>query len=126
MVLHRKQRKLAMADPFNRTVIQIDVRDCEIGGARNPVRLSNYREPMVLSGDKHLTAPKIANRMITSPVPVGQLGCGTTIGQADELVAETDPERGQPGVGELADGWQGLAHGSGIARSVGKQEAVRA
>ena len=114
-----------MPNPFNRTVVQIDVRDLEIGGAGNPVPFSNYREPMVLSGDKHLTTAEVADRMITSPVPVRQLGCGTTIGQADELVAETDPERRQAGVGELANGWEGVAHRGRIARSIGKKEAVR-
>src|SRR3954469_8266761 len=101
MVLHRKQRKLAVPNAFYGTVVQIDVGDFQIGGAGDPVRLSNYREPMVLGGDKHLTAAQIEDGMITSPVPIRQLGCGTTIGQANELVAEADSERGQARVRQL-------------------------
>jgi hypothetical protein len=125
MVLHRKQRKLAVPNTFDGTVIQIDMGNFQSGGAGDPVRLSNYREPMVLGGDKNPTAAKISDGMITSPVPVRQLGCGTTIGQANELVAETDSERGQSGVGQLANSLQCIADRRWIARSVGKKEAVR-
>lgn len=125
MVLHRKQRKRAVPNAFDGTVVQIDVRDFQVGGARDPVRLSNYREPMVLCGDEHLTAAKIADGMITSPVSVGQLGCRTTVRQANELVAETDSERGEARVRQLANGLQCVAHCRGIARSVGKKESVR-
>ena len=125
MVLHRKQRKLAVPNTLYGTVVQIDMGDFQSGGAGNPVRLSNYREPMVLGGDKYLAAAKISHRMIASPVPVRQLGCGTTVGQANELVAETDSERGQARVRQLANGLQYVADRRWIARSVGKKEAVR-
>jgi len=125
MVLHRKQRKLAVPNAFYGTVVQIDVRDFQIGGAGNAVCLSNYRETMVLGGDQHLTAAQIADGMVTSPVPVWQLGGRTAIGQANELVAETDSKRRQAAICEFADGLQCVTDCGWIARSVGKKEAVR-
>ena len=125
MVLHRKQRKLAVPNTLYGTVVQIDMGDFQSGGAGNPVRLSNYREPMVLGGDKYLTAAKISHRMIASPMPVRQLGCGTTVGQANKLVAETDSERGQARIRQLANGLQCVADRRWVARSVGKKESVR-
>jgi len=125
MVLHRKQRKLAVPNTLYGTVVQIDMGDFQSGGAGNPVRLSNYREPMVLGGDEHLAAAKISHRMIASPVPVRQLGCGTTVSQANELVAETDSERGQARVRQIANGLQCVADRRWVARSVGKKESVR-
>ena len=124
MVLHRKQRKLAVPNSFYGTVVQIDVGDFQSGGAGDPVRLSNYREPMVLGGDEYLTAAKIADGMITSPVAVGHLGGGATVSQADELMAETDAEGRETSVSQLADGGQCVAHRSRIAWAVGKEEPI--
>jgi len=95
MILNRKQRKLAVPNTLYGTVVQIDMGDLQRGRAGDPVSLSNYRESMVLGGDKYLAVAKISDGMITSAVTVRQLGCGTTVSQANELVAETDSERGQ-------------------------------
>ena len=125
MVLHRKQRKLAVPNTLDGTVVQIDMSYFQRGRAGDPVSLSNYRESMVLSGDKYLAIAKISDGMITSAVTVRQLGCGTTVGEANELVAETDSERGQACVRELANALQCVAHRRWVARSIGKKEAVR-
>ena len=125
MILNRKQRKLAVPNTLYGTVVQIDMGDFQRGGTGNPVSLSNYRESMILGGDKYLAVAKIPDGMITSPVPVRQLACGTTVCQANELVAETDSERGQAGVRELPNALQCVAHRRWVARSIGKKEAVR-
>ena len=125
MVLHRKQRKLAVPNTLYGTVVQIDMGDFQRGCAGDAVSLSNYRESMVLSGDKHLAIAKISDGMITSTVTVRQLGCGTTVREADELMAETDSERGQACVRKLPNVLQCVAHRRWIARSIGKKETIR-
>jgi hypothetical protein len=124
MVLNGKQRKFAVADPLDGSIVQVQMSDLRCGGARHPISVSNHCESMVLRRDQHLVCPEIPHRMITAAMAVRQLGGGATVGQADQLMTETNPEGREPGIGELPDTLQRVAHGSGIARTIGKKETV--
>src|SRR4249920_2470201 len=102
----------------------MEVRDLEARGARHPVAISNYREPMVLSRDEHLPAAQIAHRVISAAVPVGKLGRRAAEGEPDELMPQADAEGGQALAREIAHVGQGVLYRRRIARAVRKEEPV--
>ena len=55
MVLNREERQLAMAHPFDSSVVQVQVTHLERGSAGHPILIANYREAMVLRGDENLS-----------------------------------------------------------------------
>src|SRR6185437_1028625 len=124
MVLHGEQGQLPVAHALDGAVIQVEVRNLEPGRARDAVRVANYREAMVLSGDEYLVAAQIAHRMVATPVAVRQLGRRAAEGQTDELMSEADAEGGEPAAGQIAHAGQRILHRGGIARAVGQKESV--
>ena len=125
MVLHRKERELAMTNSLYGSVVEIEVGDLERVRSRNPGRISNHSEAMVLSGDEDLIGPQISDWVIAPPVTVRQLRGRPPVGQPDELMSEADAERRKPRIGKLADRLQRITHRGWIARAIGKEESVR-
>ena len=124
MVLHSEKRELAMANPLDGPVVEIEVRHLERGRSGNAVCIANHSETMVLGGDEHLVGADIAYRVVPSPMTVGQLSSGAAIGESHELVPEADTERGEAGPGEPANGVERVADRGRIAGAIGKKETV--
>jgi len=124
MVLHCEERELAMANPLDGPIVQIQVRHLERGRSRNTLGSPNHSETMVLGGDEHLIGSNILHRMVSAPVPVRQLGGCASIGQSHQLVTETDPEGGKAGAGKLTNGIERIPDRCGIAGPIGKEEAI--
>src|SRR3954471_1096648 len=74
VVLHREERQLAMANPLDGPIVEIEVGDFERRRPGNPGSISNYRETMVLSGDEDLIGTNIPHRVVSASMAVGQLG----------------------------------------------------
>ena len=124
MVLHCEERELAMANPLDGPIVQIEVRHLQRRRSGNAVGVANHSETMVLGGDEHLIGSDVAYRVVPASVTVRQLGRGAAISQPHELMAEADAEGGKAGTGELADRVQRLADRGGIAGAIGKEETV--
>ena len=54
MVLHGEEWELAMANPLDGPIVQIEVRHLEGRRSRNASCIANHSETMVLGGDEHL------------------------------------------------------------------------
>jgi len=100
MVLNSEEWELAMADPFDRSIVQIEMGYLERGCARHPCRVSNHREAMILGGNEHLLCADVAYRMVAASVPVGQLGRGAAVRKTDQLMPEADSKSGKAAAGE--------------------------
>jgi hypothetical protein len=124
MVLHCEERELAMANPLDGAVVQIEVRHLECGRSRNAFCIANHSETMVLSGDEHLIGSDVADRVVPASMAVGQLGCGAAVSEPHELMPETDAEGGKAGPRELANRVERVADRGGIAGAIGKEETV--
>ena len=118
MVLHCEERELAMANPLDGPVVQIEVRDLERGRSGNAVLIANHSETMVLGGDEHLIGADVAYRVVSASVTVGQLGGPAAVGEPHQLVPETDAEGGETGPGELTNRVERVADGGGVARDI--------
>ena len=69
---------------------------------------------MVLGGDEDLPGAQVAHRMISAPVPIGQLGGFSPEREADQLMSQADTEGRQALAGELADVRDGVLHCRGV------------
>jgi hypothetical protein len=124
MILHGEQRELAMANPLDGPVVQIEVRHLERRRSGNAVCIANHSETMVLGGDEHLIGSDVAYRVVSASMTVGQLSRDAAVGTPHQLVAETDAEGRETGPGELANRVERVADRSGIARAIGKEETI--
>ena len=124
MILHREQRELAMANPLDGPIVQIEVRHLERGRSGDAVCVANHSETMVLGGDEHLIGSDVAYRVVPASMTVGQLRRGAAVSEPHELVPEADAEGGKAGAGELANRVQRVADRRGIARAIGKKETI--
>src|SRR5436190_549879 len=70
MVLNAKHRKLAMAEPFDRSVVEIHVRDLEVGSAGHRLFIPLNGEAVILRRDQHVTRRDFPDRMISAAVAV--------------------------------------------------------
>src|SRR6266566_7530894 len=125
VVLDGKNRVLPVLYSFDRSVVEVKVRDLKRLRAWNAARLSPHRESMILGRDKYLSRSKIANRMIPPPVAVGQLDRLASHRQAEQLMAETDAKDRQRPVRQRPNCIDRVTDGCGIAGAVGEEDAIR-
>src|SRR6266705_3174813 len=125
MILHRENRVLAMPHAFHGVVIEVEMRYHERRGAGDAAGVARDCETVVLRRDKYLSCLKIAYGMVAAPVTVWQLGRPAAEGEAEQLVAETNPENRQRAVAQLANGLDGVADGGRVARSVREKHPIR-
>jgi hypothetical protein len=92
MVLHGEERQLTMANALDRSVVQVEMGYPKRRSAGHPRPVTNYRKAMVLRGDKNLIRPEIPYRVVTPSVAVRELGRGTAIGKADQLMTQANAE----------------------------------
>src|SRR5581483_6533181 len=89
MILHAEQRQVAMAQTFERRVVQVHVRQLDFGLRQ---RVGIYREVVVVRSDLDLARVQLLHRMIAAVVAELQLERLAAKREARELVAETDAE----------------------------------
>ena len=104
VVLHSKDRFGAVAKPFYRSVVHVDVRDLELRGSRNVFILgrvgSRYREAMVLRRDQHAPRRQLFHRVISASVAVRHLHRLRTLGERQDLMSQADAEDRHAAVGD--------------------------
>jgi hypothetical protein len=92
-----------MPQAFNRPIVEIQVRHFERGGAGNAREVALDGKSVILRGNEHVAAAYIANRMVPASMAVRQFHGRATEREPDELMAEADSERREPGGRKLAD-----------------------
>ena len=103
MVLDGEQRKLAMANSLDGSIVQVDVSHLERRCAGDAATLAKHREAMVLRCDEDLVVAQISHRMVSTAMTVRQLRGPASVGEPHQLVAEADPKRREPGIRQVAD-----------------------
>src|SRR5262249_7436262 len=89
VILHAEKRQRAVAQAFERVVVQIDVGQLDIALLE---RIGIDSEVVVVRGDLNLAALKAFHRMIAAVVPELQLVCPATECETDELMSQTNAE----------------------------------
>ena len=95
MILDGEERELAVAHPFDRPIVEVQMVDFKAARPGNAIRIANHREAMVLRGDEDLTRADVAHGMVTAAMPIGKLRGVAPEGEADELMPQADTERGK-------------------------------
>src|SRR6266536_5022432 len=86
MVLHRKERKLAVANAFDGAVVEVEVGDLECRSTRHTAFVADYRKSVVLRGDEHPAGLHVAHRMVAAAVTVRKLRGLASEGDYDQLM----------------------------------------
>ena len=60
VILDGEERELAVAHPFDRSIVEVQMGDFKAARPGNAVRIANHREAMVLRGDEDLTRADFA------------------------------------------------------------------
>ena len=121
MVLHRVDRLVDVAQPFDGAVVQIEVRHPR--GGRQRVGIDG--EAVVLGGDLDGAGVQLLHRMVAAAMPELQLVGLRAERQGHQLVAQTDAEHRHAGVHQLANVVDGVGHRRRIAGAVAQEDAVR-
>src|SRR5207245_11145787 len=90
MVLHGENRELPVGHAFDRAVVEIQVRDFELGTGE---RVGIDRKSVVLRRDVDASAAKILDRLVASPVSELQFVRLPAEGKGQQLMAEADSEK---------------------------------
>ena len=121
VVLHAEQRQRAMAQAFQRVVVQVDVRQFDFALLQ---RIGIDGEVVVVRGDLDLAGRECLHRMVAAVVSELELVGLAAEGEADELMAEADAEDGDF-AHHAANVVLRVGHRLGIAGAVGEKHAVR-
>ena len=90
VILHSKNRQVAMVKGCNGAVVEVEMGDLHrVGGKCAGIK----GKTVVLTGDLNL--PNRAARMIETPMAVGKLEGASPHGQTQNLMSEADAEQGQ-------------------------------
>ena len=120
MVLDAEDGVVAMAEAFERLVVQIDVRDVDLVEVE---RVGVDREAVIVRRDLDLLRELVAHRMVGAAMSEFQLVGFAAEGEAEQLVAEADAEDRL-----LADQLADVAHLGlerlGVAGAVREEDAV--
>src|SRR5262249_36162899 len=118
VILYRENRQFPVLQPFDRAVVQVEVRNLKVGRAGNPVGAALDGEPMVLRRNEHTPGRQVLYRMISAAVPVWEFRGPTAERDADELVAEAYPEERNVRVRDALDSAGSIGHRGRIPRTV--------
>src|SRR5947208_15734643 len=125
VVLDGKNRVLPVPDAFARPVVEVKVGYLTRLRARNAARFSPNGESVVLRRDKYLSRREIAHRVIAAAMSVWQLHRFPPHREAEQLMAETNPENRDRPVGQLPDCIDRVTDRRWVAGTVGGEQAVR-
>src|SRR6185436_12704429 len=92
MILHRKDRKFAVAESLDRAVIEVHVCDLECRRTGDPRLVALHGEPVILRRDEHATRLELANGVISASMSIRHLLGGRAEAEAQDLMPEADPE----------------------------------
>src|SRR6476646_8117320 len=81
------------------------------------------RKPVILRGDCHFARSQIFHRLVSAAMSEFQFESPPTVGKAKHLVPETN-SKNRFTADQTANAFMGIWHGFGIARSIGKKNAV--
>ena len=109
-----------MPHAFIGVVVQVQMRYFDIAGRQ---RFRVHAETMILRGNLDLIGEKILYRMVRTVMAELQLEGLTAKSQSANLMAEADPEDRNL-ADELSDRLNGVFHWFGVARTIGKKDAI--
>ena len=87
MVLNGEDRGIPVSDAFHGAVIEVEVRDLQLLGARNAAGIALDRKPVVLRRDKYLPRLDIPYRVITAAMSVGHFRGAPSEGEPQKLMS---------------------------------------
>ena len=118
VVLHGESRRRQRAEPFDHTVVEVDMRRLGVGNGSG-----GHRIVVVLARDLDDPGLQALHRMVGAVVPERQLVGRPTQRGGQDLMAEADAEdRHTPH--EVGHGGRRTGQGGGVTRAVGEEHAV--
>src|SRR5262245_17254344 len=124
MVLHGKDRELAMTQSFYGSIVQVEVRNLERWSSGNTGFIPFHRETVVLRRDQNPAALEIANWMVSAAVAVRELHGISTERESYQLMSEADTEDRYFFFCNAPDRLGSVTHGGGIAGTVREEHAI--
>ena len=126
MVLDGKDRHVPVPQPLDRPVVQVHVGHLELRRAWDPgLRSPLDRESVILRRDQDAAGRELLHRVISAAVAVRHLDRVRAEGEAQDLMAEADPEDRHACVRDLAHRCRARSHRRRIAGTVREKDAVR-
>src|SRR6266545_1571112 len=127
VVLHRERGYVEAPQSLDHTVVEADVAHLDRAelGVGDSVTRGVDRETVVVGGDLDLAGHPVHDRLVDAAVAVLELVRTETQGPAQHLVAEADPEQGNPTPQHLAGERHLDLGGRRVARPVGEEHRVR-
>lgn len=119
MMLHREDRQTRVANPLDRLIVEVFVR--QFADLRHGIEID--AEAVILGGNLHPTGSMIDDREIGAVIAEGELHRPATEGEAHELVTETDTEDrllADKGANDLLGGEDRL----GVAGAVTEKDTI--
>ena len=120
MILHRVNRAIHHPQPFDRAVVQIEVRHLHVARQRFGID----RKAVVLRRDLDLSGLEKFHRMIRAAVAELQLEGLAAEREPENLMAEADAEDRLVGLRQVARVLDGVVDRRRIARAVAQENAV--
>src|SRR5712691_1909172 len=120
MKLRRQDWQCAMAEPFERAVVQVAVGLLDLGAEGFPID----RETVILRRNRDLAGSQVAHRMVRSAVTELQLEGFSSQGEAEQLMAEADPEN-RPRADQLLQRMDRARQRGRIPGAIGEEDPVR-
>src|SRR5260370_626545 len=120
MKLRREDRQGAVAETFERPIVQIAM--CLFDLGRKLFALDG--EPVILRGDRDLPGAQVAHGMVRPAVTELQLEGTCSEREPEQLVAQTDPEN-RPRADQLLQSPNRTREGGRIPGAVGQKDPVR-
>jgi hypothetical protein len=124
MVLDGENRGFSVSDAFYGAVIEVKVRDLKCLRTWDTAGIAPDGESVVLGGDKHLPCREITNRVVSSPMSIGELYRVASERESQQLMAEADAENGKRPIGEFADRVDRIPHRCRIPWSIREEQPV--
>src|SRR5262245_60109515 len=122
MILHREDRLGRVTKAFYRAVVEIQMRDANVGG--QGTRIDGIA--MMLRRDFHLPGTHLLYRMVRATVTELQLERLAADCEAEDLMPQADAEHRPVGIDELTDVVDGIRERRRVAGPVAEENTVRA
>src|SRR5581483_7277588 len=124
VILHGEDWLLAVPQPFDRPVVQIDVSHGELWRPGDRILASLHRESVILGRDQHLAGRKVLDGMISAAMTVRHLHRARAVCESQDLMPQADTEYRDIPVGERADDVWRIRYRGGITRAVRQKHSI--
>ncbi len=125
VILNGEDRFLAMTEPFDRSIVEIDVSHLQLGRAGNSLCAPDNGEPMVLRCDEHFAGRHFLDGMISAVMAKAHLLGACAEREAQDLMSQADTENRHASISNRTHGVRRVGHGCWIAWAVREEDAVR-